>query len=34
VDNTITMAIITRQDYLFTIRIAEKLMGILDRCKE
>jgi uncharacterized protein YutE (UPF0331/DUF86 family) len=34
VDNTITMAIITRQDYLFTIRIAEKLMGILDRGKE
>jgi uncharacterized protein YutE (UPF0331/DUF86 family) len=31
VDDTITMAIITKQDYLFTIQIAEKLMGILDR---
>jgi uncharacterized protein YutE (UPF0331/DUF86 family) len=34
VDDTITMAIITKQDYLFTIQIAEKLMGILDRGKE
>jgi uncharacterized protein YutE (UPF0331/DUF86 family) len=31
VDDTITMAIITKQDYLFTVQIAEKLLGILDR---
>jgi uncharacterized protein YutE (UPF0331/DUF86 family) len=31
VDDTITMAIITKQDYLFTAQIAEKLLGILDR---
>ena len=34
VDDTITRAIITKQDYLFTVQIAEKLLGILDRYKK